>query len=227
MGSSRSLRARERSSSSRRPSAADDAPDADDPAVVPRTSEPDDLDSRARMRRVNHASAAQVQADMSEPGEDEDVARLRVRPCDTSTRSIQGVGAVRKRNAESPVGPVDEAGAVEPALRRGATPSIRNVDCPERDSCCTLAEGGLGPPNARRSPISTRRRSGSLDRDRCPLASGRRIARCPRRRAAEDDRGNGERKQSSAEGVRHSGEGNDGPLKPSRVQPWPVRYVGP
>src|SRR5206468_475383 len=96
---------------------------------------------------------AHVQADVPESGEHEHITRLHPRPCDTSTHAIQGIGAVREGNAELPVGPVHEAGTVEPARRGDATPSIRNPYCPERDSCRTLAEGELGLPNARRSPV--------------------------------------------------------------------------
>ena len=47
----------------------------------------------------------------------------------------------------------------------------------------------------------------------CRLTLGGSSLVRPGRSAGEDHRGKGERKQSSAEKVRHSGEGNDGPLK--------------
>ena len=62
-------------------------------------------------------------------------------------------------------------------------------------------------------------------RRRRPLDAGGRLAVCPGGRAAEDDRDNGQRKQSSAEGVRHSGEGNDGPLRTRGCSPGLL--VGP
>ncbi len=157
------------------------------------------------MRRVHHASAADVQADMTESGEHEHVARLHPPPWDAPTLAIEGVGGPWDLDAEPAVSPVDEAGAVEPARGGGASPSVLNADRPERVSRDTLAEGSLGSRPGRRyrlgpEPVRQRRWLRLLG---CARSAGMEPGVRLSRRAREDARGKGERKQSSAEWVRH------------------------
>src|SRR5438105_929893 len=93
------------------------------------------------MRRVHHASVADVDAYVTESGKEEQVARLHPGACHAPTQVIERVGAVREFHAESSVCPVDEPGAVEPAGRRYATPSIRHADLLECNRRRALAEG--------------------------------------------------------------------------------------
>jgi hypothetical protein len=53
-----------------------DTSGADQPAPVLRPAEANHLDKPARTRGVHHPSAADVLADVSEPGDEEHVARL-------------------------------------------------------------------------------------------------------------------------------------------------------
>jgi len=144
------------------------------------------------MRCVHHASVADVQADVSEPGEDEHIARLLPALWDAPTLAIEAVGGARDFNAESPVRPEHEPGAVEPARRRGASPLIRNANRSERDSGRTFAERSRR--SVRRSPLGPE-----------PVRQRRRLRFLVRLggRARDEARGKGERKQSSAVWVRH------------------------
>ena len=91
----------------------DDAADADDARAVRRASQPDDLNSCAGVRRVHHPPTADVDADVSEPGEEEQVAGLHPGSRDSPTVVVERVRAVRERDAQPCVRPVDEPRAVE------------------------------------------------------------------------------------------------------------------
>jgi hypothetical protein len=89
-------------------SGADEAAYADKPPSIGRLSQPDDLDSAPGVRRMHHASAADVDADMSEPRKEEQVARLHLGTCYGPAQVMERVRAVWKFDPQPPVSPVDE-----------------------------------------------------------------------------------------------------------------------
>jgi len=151
------------------------------------------------MRRVHHASAANVNADVSEPGKEEQVAGPHSGSCHAPSLVVERVRAVRQPNAQPPVRPVDKPGAVEPGWG-GPSPSIRHANLFDGDSRRALADGRHR--NRRERIVPIRRLPGN----RC---------RCTLRRAytdtAEGDRGKRVRQQGAAERGRHREEGTTGP----------------
>jgi hypothetical protein len=176
-----------------------DAPDADESRAVRRASQADDLDSGAGVRCVHHAPAPDVDADVSEPGKEEQVAGLHSGSRDAPSLVVERVRAVWEGNAQPSVGPVDQPGAIEAGCGGGASPSIRHADLSDGDRRCALTDGRPRSPGLPRVP------RGRLPGDRCS---------CTRRRACvgrgEDDRGKRERQQGAAERVRHRGERTTG-----------------
>ena len=94
-------------------SGAEDAADADEPPSIGRVSQVYDLDSGAGVWRVNHPAVTDVDADVPEPGKEEQVARLQLGTCYRSAQFMERVGAVWKLDAQPSVRPVDEPRAVE------------------------------------------------------------------------------------------------------------------
>src|SRR5436305_14561896 len=93
-------------------SAALETPAADEGRRVP-AGERGDLDHVARVRRVDEAPAADVDADMSEPVEEDEVAGLELRHRDRAAVAVLRVRAVREGDADLPVHVHHEARAVE------------------------------------------------------------------------------------------------------------------
>jgi hypothetical protein len=164
-----------------------DAPDPDESAAIGRVDHADHLDSGTGMRRMHHATVADVDANVPEPRKKQQVAGPHSRTCYLSPPVIEFVRAVREHNADSPVRPVDEPRAVEPTGRRCASPSVRDADLPDGDRRGTLAEGRQRNCSERSVP------SGRL--------SGYSVRRADAG-AAEGDRGKRERQQGAAEGGR-------------------------
>jgi hypothetical protein len=84
-----------------------DTPDTDKPAAV--ATQPDDLNATAGMRCVNHASTPEVDAHVTEAGEEEHVSRLHSPARYLTTAVEEGVRAVWDSDTESSVRPIDEA----------------------------------------------------------------------------------------------------------------------
>ena len=84
-----------------------DAPDTDKPAAV--ATQPNDLNATAGMRCVNHASTPQVNADVTQAGEEEHVPRLHAPARYLTTAVEECVRAVWDSDTESPVRPIDKA----------------------------------------------------------------------------------------------------------------------
>jgi len=84
-----------------------DPPNTDEAAAV--LTQADDLYSSAGMRRMHHASAAYVDANVTAPIEEEHIPRLHSRARHRTTAVVQRVRAVRELHTESSVRPVDEA----------------------------------------------------------------------------------------------------------------------
>jgi hypothetical protein len=166
-----------------------DAPDPDDPGSIRRASQRDHLHDGARVRRMDHTPAPDVDADVSEPGEDEHVAGAHPRTCDAPARIKQRVRAVRERDAESCVRPVDEPRAVKAGRRRGASPAIWHPHLFDGKCRCAIAEGSSRPLVAvpRRFMLRCRR---------CRVVQNS-------NRAAEQRRGECARQQAAAERGRH------------------------
>jgi hypothetical protein len=138
------------------------------------------------MWRVHHASVTRVDADVPESRKEEQVAGLHSGASYPPPLVVERVRAVREVDAESPVGPVDKAGAVEPPGGRYASPSIRDPDCLECNRRRSLSDGPLGNRRPRSVASGPGERAGSMIQG-----------------AAEDDRDKCERKQRAAEGRRH------------------------
>src|SRR2546426_9634296 len=102
-----------------------DAPNADEPGAIGRATQAHDLDQAAGVRRVNHPPAPDVDADVPEPGKEEQVAGLHSGTRYPPTLVIERVRTVREFDADSSVCPVDETGAVEPTGGGGARPPLR------------------------------------------------------------------------------------------------------
>ena len=102
----------------RRPAASCDAARADDAPCARR--ERLDLDASARLRRVDHAPVADVEADVAEPPEEDEVAGPQVPAADRAADAVERGRVVRQLDAEPAVDPGDESGAVE--SRRRAPP---------------------------------------------------------------------------------------------------------
>ena len=101
--------------------------------------EPDDLDAAPALRRVHHPSPAEIEADMAEAVEEEEVAGAKVRALYGAADLELGRGTVRQLDAETPVDPARQAGAVEAAGPR-TSPDVRRADLAKRDPCGALAE---------------------------------------------------------------------------------------
>src|SRR5205085_8572733 len=86
-----------------------------------------DLDDVAGVRRVDEAVAADVDADMAEPVEEDEVAGLEIAPRDRGTHPVLRVRAVRQRDADLREGVHHEAGTVE-ARRGRPAPPVRNAE---------------------------------------------------------------------------------------------------
>jgi hypothetical protein len=192
-------RCAERRNSSERRLRVDDATNADEARTVRRASQLDDLNSSARVRCMHHAPAADVDADVSEPGEEEQVPGLHPGARYAAALVVERVRAVWNLNAQSCIGPVDEPGAVEAARRRGTAPSIRHADLSQGDRGRALADGGLWNPGERSVP------SRCLPSNSCGCIV---LWKCAS--AGEDDRGKSERQQTAAKGGRHEGERTTG-----------------
>lgn len=178
----------------------DDPTNADDPRPVRRASQPDDLDSGAGVRCVHHAPPADVDAHVSESWEEEQVARHHSGSGDASGLVVERIRTVWEFNAQAPIRPVDESGAVEAAGGRGPSPSIGHPDLSDGDRGRAFADGRLGNHGERRSVPS---RSLSRDGRGCIL-----LWECVG--TAEDERGKSERQQRAAEGGRHGGKRTTG-----------------
>ena len=111
----------------------EDAAGADVGRRVPALVEARDLDDVAGVRGVHELAAADVDADVAEPVEEDEVARLQLVLRDRRAHAVLRVGRVRQRDADCREGVDDEAGAVE-AVRAGAAPDVRLAELRHRDA---------------------------------------------------------------------------------------------
>ena len=202
-----------------RPLSASDAPGADEPTPVVRAAEPDDLHSPSGTRRVHHASSSQVDADVPEPPEEDEVARLHPGARHSPAHSIERVRAVWELDAQSSVRPVDEPRAVETTGGGASSPDIRNADRLERDPGSAFAHGSSRSRSLPRmaGPRRVDRRGRTLHATQHTRVSADRTG------AAEQARGECERKQQVAGAAWHKEEKRRRAAKRARAQPWPVR----
>lgn len=84
-----------------------DTPDTDKPAAV--ATQSNDLNVTAGVRCVNHAPTPQVDADVTQAGEEEHVPRLHSPAGDLTTAVKECVRAVWDSDTEPAVRPIDEA----------------------------------------------------------------------------------------------------------------------
>ena len=175
-----------------------DAAGADQASAVVRAPEPDDLDVSSGLRRVHHPSAPEVEADVPEPLEEEDVARLHAPLPHPAPLAVQRIRAVREIDSDPSVRPAHEARAVEATRRRLAAPAIRRPDGVE-----CIPHRQLGP----RRHGDVGRALARDDGNRLPSVTCCRRAREEARRSQSDDER--EHGQADAGGGRHR-EGSDG-----------------
>src|SRR4029079_14502033 len=88
-------------------------------------------DAVARLRRVNDPTVADVDAHVTQPVEENEVARLERIGGKRPTDVPQPPRVVRQGDSELAVGKTDEARAVEPA-RAGTAPHIGRTEVPLR-----------------------------------------------------------------------------------------------
>ena len=108
---------------------------------------------------MHHASLAEIEADVPEPGEDEHVTGLHAGALDAATRRPERIGAVRDVDPDPPIRPAHETGAVEAARRRLASPAVRDADRLEGDPRGALADAHV--PRGVRIALCSVRSGGS------------------------------------------------------------------
>ena len=94
-------------------------------------------DDPARLRRVDEPALADEQADVAEPGEEDQVPRLQCPARDLAPIAVLGGCVVRQVDAELAVHVHHEAGAVEAAGTRAA-PGVRDADVAAGEPGCAL-----------------------------------------------------------------------------------------
>ena len=110
-----------------------DAPGADVRGGVPGVAEARDLDDVARVWGVDELAVADVQADVAEPVEEDEVARLELVARHRCAVAVLRSGIVGQRDAELRVHEHHEPGAVEARRWACAAPHVRDAEVLERD----------------------------------------------------------------------------------------------
>src|SRR5580765_7323405 len=95
---------------------------------VPAVREARDLDARARMRRVDEPSVADVEPDVTDTVEEDQVARPQPGARDAPPAVELLVRRSGQVDPEVAVHEADEPGAVEARARRGAAPPVRDAE---------------------------------------------------------------------------------------------------
>src|SRR5260221_5500911 len=102
-----------------------------------------DLDVGARVRGVNEAAAADVDADVAEPVEEDEVAGLEAAAGDADATVEVGVARVGEADPEMLVDVAHEAGAVEAVARRAAAVDVAHPEEVLRVLRDLVAEGNV------------------------------------------------------------------------------------
>ena len=92
------------------------------------------------VRRVDEAALADEQADVAEPGEEDQVPRLQRPARDLAPVAVLGGCVVRQVDAELAVHVHHEAGAVEAVPGTGAAPGVRDADVAAGEPGCALPD---------------------------------------------------------------------------------------
>ena len=108
-----------------------DSPGADVRRGVPALAERGDLHDVPGMRRVDELPAADVDADVAEPVEEDEITRLELIARHGCSVAVLGAGVVRQGDPYLAEDVGHEARAVEPARRRAA-PDVRRAEVPHR-----------------------------------------------------------------------------------------------
>src|SRR5207248_1503933 len=138
------------------------------------------LDHIARVRGVDEVAAADVDADVAEPVEENEIARLELAARNGRPVAVLRRGVVRQRDADLREHVHHEAGAVEARGRRAA-PNVRNTEVAHRDPDDAAVVGRWCYTAASAAPAASWGRDGLDDR----LLPGRlTLRRKPRRELA-------------------------------------------
>src|SRR5439155_11661545 len=157
-----------------------------------------DLHARTRVRGVNEAAVADVQADVAETAEEDEVARLQRPAADPPADVEVCIRAVGQLDPEALVDVPDKTGAVE-AARAGAAPAVRDTEETPR-----VGDSANADPRGRH--LLEAEPASPLHVEAKRLALHLRLGGDTGRRPEDEGVGEDERKQQKSQGGGHEEE---------------------